>query len=269
MIRLWDSRRGEPLRTLQGYAAPARCVTFDPSGNRIAAAFGDWESGAAGGVKVWETKTGREVLTLKGVLKYVRAVAFSPDGTQLAAACQEAPTPLDGRLLVWDASRGQDPIISRAVPEQQMIFSVTFSRDGRQVFTGGYDNSVMAWDAHTGEPLFTLKGHTAGVLSMVTTPDGTRLISASGDVHNFGRRAEVIVWNLLTNQRVLTLTDHADAVLGLALSANGRWLSTAGRDGKLKIWNAGEPAGQEPEEKRPIVAEPTAGFNGRLLPKGG
>ena len=179
-----------------------------------------------------------------GTFKYMRGLAFSPDGKKLAAVCGDAPTPLDGRLLVWDAAAGQRPLLLKEVNEQAMIFSVVYSSDGRRLFTGGYDNSIMAWDSQTGEHLFTLKGHSTGVLSLAASPDGKRLISASGDNHNSGTYAEVIVWDLSTRQQVLTLKGHEDAIHGVVISPDGRLLATASRDGRVLVWDGHEPAAE-------------------------
>ncbi len=37
------------------------------------------------------------------------------------------------------------------------------------------------WDARTGTPPLELKGHTGGVTSVAFSPDGTRIVTGSGD----------------------------------------------------------------------------------------
>ena len=37
------------------------------------------------------------------------------------------------------------------------------------------------WDARTGTPLLDLKGHTGTVTSVAFSPDGTRIVTGSGD----------------------------------------------------------------------------------------
>ena len=43
------------------------------------------------------------------------------------------------------------------------------------------DKTVRVWDVATGECVQTLQGHTRAVWSAGFSPDGTKLVSASGD----------------------------------------------------------------------------------------
>jgi WD40 repeat protein len=49
------------------------------------------------------------------------------------------------------------------------------------VVTASGDNTARLWDATTGKMLFTLRGHTAPVLSAAFNQDGTRVVTASQD----------------------------------------------------------------------------------------
>ena len=42
------------------------------------------------------------------------------------------------------------------------VWSVAFSRDGKQIVSSGLDKMVRVWDAETGKIVHTLKGHTQG-----------------------------------------------------------------------------------------------------------
>jgi WD40 repeat protein len=55
------------------------------------------------------------------------------------------------------------------------------SPDGRRLATGSYDRSIKLWDTTTGEEVFTLRGHTAGVRCVAFSPDGRRIASGSID----------------------------------------------------------------------------------------
>jgi WD40 repeat protein len=77
----------------------------------------------------------------------------------------------------------------------------------------------------------TLRGHTSAVTSVVYSPDGQRLASASWD-------RTVKVWDARTGQGTLTLKGHTDAVEGVAFSPGGRLLASASRDKTVKLWDA-------------------------------
>ncbi len=85
------------------------------------------------------------------------------------------------------------------------------------------------WDAATGQPLVTLIGHTNGVQSIVFSPDGTRLATASWDW-------TAKLWNATTGQELLTLSSHTNAVNGIAFSPDGTRLATASADDTARMY---------------------------------
>jgi eukaryotic-like serine/threonine-protein kinase len=55
------------------------------------------------------------------------------------------------------------------------------SPDGRRLATGSEDRTIKLWDTTTGEEVFTLRGHTAGVLCVAFSSDGQRIASGGYD----------------------------------------------------------------------------------------
>ena len=43
------------------------------------------------------------------------------------------------------------------------------------------DNTAKLWEAHTGVPILTLKGHANAVISASFSPDGSRIVTAGLD----------------------------------------------------------------------------------------
>jgi WD40 repeat protein len=122
-------------------------VEFSPDGTRLASAGGD------GSVRVRDLRSGA-VRVLLGHAQTVYSLAFSPDGTRLVSG--DAPSQAEARL--WRLDTGQ----SRTVQHEAAIKRLWWSRDGRRVYSGGYElrrwqdvlpedaRGLRAWiDAHT------------------------------------------------------------------------------------------------------------------------
>ena len=92
------------------------------------------------------------------------------------------------------------------------------------------------WDRLANSDLLTLKGHSASVLGVAFSPDGTRLASASSD-------KTVKVWDAATGQETLTLKGHTGGVTSVAFSPDGTQLASASDDKTVTVWDVA--AGQE------------------------
>ena len=88
----------------------------------------------------------------------------------------------------------------------------------------------MVWNVETGQEVRTLKGHTAGVTSVVLSLDGKRIVSGSED-------KTVKVWDASTGQEVLTLKGHTDGLRSVVFSPDGKRLASASGDKTVKVWS--------------------------------
>jgi WD40 repeat protein len=79
--------------------------------------------------------------------------------------------------------------------------------------------------------LFTLRGHTSHVTSVVFSPEGKRIVTGSAD-------NTVKVWDAATRREMLTLRGHSHGVTSVAFSPDGRWIVTGSEDHTARLWDA-------------------------------
>lgn len=105
-------------------------------------------------------------------------VRFSPDGRKLAVA---AGIPgLAGEVQVWDV--GQNDMIMSLPVGYDTIYGMSWSPDGKMLAAGTPENTVIAWDAETGEQKLLMRSHTDWVLDTVFSPGGDYLVSVGRDM---------------------------------------------------------------------------------------
>jgi WD40 repeat protein len=121
-----------------------------------------------------------------------------------------------------------------------IVTSVAYAPDGKQVASTGNDGTIRLWDPASGKEQARLLGHAGSVYGLAFSPDGKTLASA-------GRDGLVCLWETAAvgrkDNEPRKLAGHKDAVLGLAFAPDGKTLASAGHDGTLRIWDPA--AGQE------------------------
>ena len=179
---------------------------------------------------------------------------FSPDGRTLVSAVQrerEGPS----ELKIWDVKTGTNTV--NFLGHAGVILSVAFSPDGKMLASAGgrYANEAESrpksdegelrlWEVATGK---TFANPTAGdgmVMSIVFSPDGTKLASAN-------QIGTVDVWEVATGKKLATIaTGGAISPFpgshSLAFSPDGKKLAVGGGQfrrpdggvtGQVQLWD--------------------------------
>src|SRR5262249_29871773 len=137
------------------------------------------------GVRVFDAKSGVRVIQfLEDEHSY--SLSFSDDGRYLVTGGE--------RLHVFDLTTQQQVLKAPGHPRDTN--AIRFAPGGKQVATGGFDNTVRIWDVATGQQVRQMTGHAKGVAVLAYSPDGTRLVSGAN---------EVCVWNPSTGEEVAVL----------------------------------------------------------------
>ena len=199
---------------------------------------------------------------LEGHTGLIYAVAISPDGAQ-AITCS-----VDKSLRIWDLTRGSQTRAIENLPAG--VWSVSYSRDGKQIAIGLHDNRVQirartTWNSSPSSnrmpsagstlsasitmeqkspppgcpdgfgPLQTervtqLKGHSDEVTCIDFSPDGSRVMTGAGD--NTAR-----LWNAAKGGDSLKILQQDARVNCVRFNSDGTRVVTGGTDNIGRVWN--------------------------------
>lgn len=212
-IKLWDSRTGNLISTLNGHAQRVWAVAFSSDGSRLVSASADRT------VRIWNTQ-GDNDLTLSGHSEHVHCVAFSSDGRQLASGAEA--------VILRDAQTGGEKFRLRG--HMASVSDLSFSPNGTRLASAADDNTVRLWNTETGEEVAVLKGHSSSVTGVAYSPDGNRLVSSSRD-------GTIRLWDAQAHEETATLMGHRGTVYDVAFSPDGSCIASAGYDNSVKLWD--------------------------------
>ena len=257
-LKLWDATSGRELRTLSGHSETVRALAVTPNGH-IISNTDDFT------IKLWDSVIGsQQIYTLSGQKDKVNAVSFSPDGNTVvlnngdtlklwSTANGKELHSLIGRAClnstIASSSDGGGMITVSAVKVRALAFSV----DGK-IVAGCNDSTLKIWDSVSGIELYTfsgnnnsnsslkfwdeanrqemrtLSGHSAWVSAIIFSPDGSTIVSSSGD-------NTLKIWDAGSGRELRTLIGHSSPVLAAAFSPDGHIIASGSRDSTIKLWN--------------------------------
>ena len=156
------------------------------------------------------------------------------------------------------------------------VCGLKWSYDDQQLASGGNDNQLFVWNAHSSSPALRCGEHTAAVKAIAWSPHQQGLLASGGgtadrcirfwntvtnaplqcvdtgsqvcnlvwsknvneivSTHGYSQN-QIVVWRYPSMSKLTTLTGHTFRVLFLAISPDGQTIVTGAGDETLRFWN--------------------------------
>jgi len=155
-------------------------------------------------------------------------VRIAPNEKSLAIVTSESPQ----TISIVDAADGHE---LRRIPLEAWLVRLTFSPDGKRIFTTERDSSVRCYDTSTGERRWsqTVKlsdPHENYTSAIAVSPDGQTVVAAATDT-------KLYLFNAADGHELGQLTGHGWYPWALAFTADSRTLFSSGWDGAIRRWD--------------------------------
>ena len=246
-----DYARGATFYTDEGFLRPI----MSPDGRLLISVNGKT-------ARIWNVTAGERQGALLTHRQPIRDVAFSRDGTLVATASDDASA------RVWSAATGEPltPSLRHGTGVAQVLFSADGSRlvtiADRYIVVGDasqpFPRDVQVWDARTGESVGGVIGHDEDVTAVAVSPDGTRVLTASG------QRAQLR--DAASGAPVGNAAELGADITSARYSADGRRIATAAGS-FIQLWDADRltPIARHAHERATIVDATFVADDQRLL----
>jgi WD40 repeat protein len=253
-IRFRDLANGKELRRFPGGNWGIGAFSLSPDGKVLAANCGNtyvavWDAAsgkelhrlaAEGGGLVkfsadsrlllllarrWVVATGKELPPIHAGDEFITSADLSPDAKVLATShgdpnsLSQGSVPFPPSVRLWDAVTGK--LLRRFPGEQQCIYQVVFSPDGKRLAVVNDEAYVCLWDSTTGKEVVRLPGYRRRLDQVIFSADGRLLAGAD----TLGR---IVIWDLKTQRPLHPFDRDAGFILTVAYSPDGKTIAAAG-----------------------------------------
>lgn len=229
-IYLWQIADGEHQLKFRSRVSWCSCVALSPDGKILASSSEDAR------IRLWDTETGQCLQTLEDHCDWTLAVVFNLDGTLLASSGA------DDTVKLWDPTTGK--CLRTLTGHHNWVRGLAFvpgpkpalqagkpGMNSSILVSGGGDDWVRVWNAHTGECLQTFNAHSQGVWAIAVSPDGQSVATGGANGH-------VKLWRLADGSCLKQLEGHTACIRSVVYSPDGYRLASGSEDHTLRLWDS-------------------------------
>lgn len=212
--RLWNIQ-GDCLATYEGQKLPVHTVAFVPNATSFA-------TGGEDRVVRFSDYQGQPMKKGGEVRGQISRILFSRDGRYYYTSSW------DQLVCKWDAQA--DTLMQYFYGlHRSRVLDIALSPDERYIYSASRDGVAIKWDFETGEGVAVFVGHQLGVNAVDCAPDGSLIVTASGD-------GTIKLWDN-EGHEIRALAGHDGAVLDAVFSPDGRYILSGGEDRTARLWD--------------------------------
>ena len=262
LIRIWDLET-KGLRPILRYNAAVTTIAFSPNNRWIAGGSRDgtvrvWDAGTGERIyeftedtePIWKLEfspdsklllslsldgTGRlrdlvpprqELATFRQDRNAIYAASFSPNTDEDNYTIVTGSEDKEVRFWPIDASRHDEfsPDGHPLVGHNDTVWTLAFSKDGKNLASGSLDGTVRLWDVDLRHERFPIMGHTGGIKALAYTEDNR--IRACGT----GLDGILRFWDAGTGGQLTLVLEHAGLTEAVTFSSDGKTLASGGSE---------------------------------------
>ena len=218
-LAVWDVDTGRRLaRIPNAHVGSVSTLVFHPSMKLL------YSGGSDGMIRQWYPETldvaGDDMADhVGGVTRFV----LSPDSTLIAAA------DLVGKIRIWNVETAS--IDNEWQGDDNAIWSIAWSQDGREIATAHADEIVQLWNAESGQALKDLTPHPGGATDVTYLSDGITIVSSSRD-------GTLRLWDRELGVRIgQAFENPAKPIWRLTQNQSNNSFISSNANGQVKVWN--------------------------------
>lgn len=244
-LSLYHTADGRLLGVLPFEEGVAQSIRFSRNGRYMV--VGGGQHSALGIAAVYDVRDGSRLTTVGDELDIVFDADATPSMNRIALGGPQR------MLRIFDVGTGEK--IFDIKKHTDWIFAVAYSPDGVLLASGDRSGGLYVWEAATGRLFLDLSEHKGAVNSLAWRDDSNVLASASDD-------GTVKLWDLKEGKAIKSISAHGPGATAVRWDHQGR-LVTAGRDGRVRVWDASGDAVAQWQASDEAVLEVAITHDGR------
>lgn len=221
-IRIWDVKKRQCTRILEGHKESVKCLCWSPDDKRIVSGADDGE------IKLWKIEEQRCLETKSYHKEAVNSILWLKNDKIFSGSD-------DTTLRMWN--RGKEKISNPLEKHEKRVYSLTLSPDEAYLASAGNDRHICLWDSETGENLQDeMSFHKEPVRGISWFPDGTAIATGSNDNRIIFREYD-LENNRITKGWKILPEEHTDFIYSVICAGNNRYVASGSTDCTVGFWD--------------------------------